>query len=1719
MNNSDESYNSDENSDSDSPTSNEETHNQEETDSSEEDQSLDLTQSSSDEDTYHPKRQTTTNRSKGDRFLSKKEMFCSLSALARNMLQSQGIDHNLFLDMTNEHIRQSEIPLGDAVRIHKCQQLKNFEPSTSSPPPAQSLKKSRKHPIKDTKKIYSGKLNISKIPKWDPKKPSMNPREYIRKIELIFKSENYDPAMWHVGLELAMEGSAVKWAHRTLSAKGMNWATAKDLFCQYFGRKDQALEDLNSWTSCVQGANESLLEYNERFLDAATQCKAELDAKMTILFYERGLHSRLQQLYASTTAKNRPKDVLEAIEIANYLDTSSRQRKAGSFIPPATSDVPHPHKEKTVIKDKGRLKLERKNGIAYPKNGCWNHPYLRQGDRNFHAGKDCKEDGKRSEGPGTSKDGLKPEAMKQKEIKCYGCGESGHKRPQCPHISNKAISIIQGHLDPLESEMKSLEHYFDIRPESKSICNTSLAILEGLPGKAQMKVADPSVDTPESPSPVIQGSERKELTKNSVPIHNSESVLFPVEIEGEQATAYYDTGCEGSAFMNESYAMRRGFRIIPVRGEIHLGNEGTKVPRKGHTVSLQVRVPGHTVRTVFEVMHLKHDVFIGTKLGRQLGISIHGLPCQSMQFKMPGPLVKDLNPSIMEKECVQPHPSHEVVLAGIAQLLEENQKVTGFCQHPEATVRLNLHSTEPVYIRQYRIAERFHAAITLTIQEWERKGVVKQIPHSRFNNPLTVSLKKDLGTGQKSIDPANIRVNFDGRSLNARMADYIYELPKISEVFEALAGAAIFSAIDIKDAFCTFPIHKEDRKYLAFTWQEKHYIWKGAPFGLKILSFQFQRIMRILLTTEASWARVFIDDIIVYSRSVNDHLLHLKRVIMILTENNLKISLTKSSFGFESVFLLGHKISKEGVEIDRRKLIGMASWPRPTASSIEHHLGLFNYFRSFIPKYAQVTAPLDRVRKRFTWGDEQEAAWTLIKELLSEAPLLHHPDFQKPFYSASDASNSGIAAVLFQKHDDLREMGSHEENKENCKIITFAARSLQPAERNYSATKKEALAVNFSITKFRYYLYGRRFKHYTDHKALVWLFKQQDDNRVINTWIDNVLEMDGMEVVHLPGIVNVLPDHLSRLFQGCDYLAEGVVEDKQMNSITRTDTAWTEEISKMISALSKIKKSKHTQLISSIIKVLRPIATFDKIFKSNDGTVLDTWGQKNFVECPADPTKAQRLANRAKRMAVEEGRFTVLTTNNGKRWWQKELEAAFQSTIIHDITIYFITPARAKAFVFTDASHQNINRLQEHDDLYEVMLKDERNKLMEDHHALGHFGGLALQHAIIQSGHRWSSMSKDCHTFVRQCLDCARYNINKNGYHPYTPIIAKLPMDHISMDLYQLDETPDGFNYILIVVDICTRFVFLRPLRNKDAVTVAKKLFKMFCQVGFPRVIQSDNGTEFVNSTMKALTTAAAMEHRMITAYHPRANGTSERFVRTTKTAIFKELRGAATTWVPLVPMIQYATNIKVSTLHASSPFSFFFGRKYNALTDWSEAMTSTASKDELEKRMEFLTNLVYPELAQHVEDVQHHRKTMFDANHTMLDLPKGALVMVRNDVRGAKSSAAFEGPFTVERRTRGGSYILRDGDGQELHRRYAPSQIKLIGGANEGDKAYIVESIHDDKRIGSERWYLTKWKGYDESENTWTRERDFLDLEIIRRYWKNKGLGERADGVVAKNP
>jgi transposase InsO family protein len=164
---------------------------------------------------------------------------------------------------------------------------------------------------------------------------------------------------------------------------------------------------------------------------------------------------------------------------------------------------------------------------------------------------------------------------------------------------------------------------------------------------------------------------------------------------------------------------------------------------------------------------------------------------------------------------------------------------------------------------------------------------------------------------------------------------------------------------------------------------------------------------------------------------------------------------------------------------------------------------------------------------------------------------------------------------------------------------------------------------------------------------------------------------------------------------------------------------------------------------------------------------------------------------------------------------------------------------------------------------------------------MGHYGSDALFKSLLYSGHKWQSMRADCINYVAACIPCQRFNIGKHGFHPMSTSIAKFPLDHISFDLKSFPVSKYGHTTLLVVVDICTRFVFLRPLRDKSMHTVSQVLYTLFCDTGFPKIITSDNGKEFVNSLLDEIVQLARIDRRLITACHPQGNAPSERAVQT----------------------------------------------------------------------------------------------------------------------------------------------------------------------------------------------------------------------------------------------
>ena len=402
---------------------------------------------------------------------------------------------------------------------------------------------------------------------------------------------------------------------------------------------------------------------------------------------------------------------------------------------------------------------------------------------------------------------------------------------------------------------------------------------------------------------------------------------------------------------------------------------------------------------------------------------------------------------------------------------------------------------------------------------------------------------------------------------------------------------------------------------------------------------------------------------------------------------------------------------------------------------------------------------------------------------------------------------------------------------------------------------------------------------------------------------------------------------------------------------------------------------------------------------------------------------------------------------------------------------------------------------------------------------LGHFGAEAIVQAIAEEGKQWPNIKADAVEFVRKCIPCQRFKISRHGFHPVNPIHAELPFDHIAIDLAGPFPTSAlGNHYLLVLADVCTRFVLLRAIPDKRARTVAGVLVQIFHDFGFPRIIQSDNGTEFCNSVVKEVCAAVNIDHRLISPYHPRANGLAERTVQTATGIIKKQLLGAKSEWDKYVPGAQLAMNNKVAALHGSTPFSLMFGRRLNTFSDHSNTESLPLDPADLEKRCAYLRDIVFPAVAERSQDTRDKAKARAGRAFRSDDpFPEGSFVMCLDPTRASKLDPMYHGPFKVLRRNRGGAYVLQDPSGALLPRNQPPSHLKLISrDPIVAGQSYEVEAILDHRGAGHTREYLVKWRGFGPDHNTWEGPHQFDDLGAIQEYWKRRGRDvQTGEGVV----
>ena len=596
------------------------------------------------------------------------------------------------------------------------------------------------------------------------------------------------------------------------------------------------------------------------------------------------------------------------------------------------------------------------------------------------------------------------------------------------------------------------------------------------------------------------------------------------------------------------------------------------------------------------------------------------------------------------------------------------------------------------------------------------------------------------------------------------------------------------------------------------------------------------------------------------------------------------------------------------------------NWPEPrSGKEIQRFLGTTNFFRKFIDNYSTIAAPLDPLRnqKKFELTVEQKEAFNNLKAALMKTPVVVFPNFDLPFEIYTDASAVGIGAVLMQ--------GSN--------VIQFTSRSLSKSERRYSATKRELLAIVFALSKFQYYVLGKKVTVFTDHKPLTYIHTQEQPNHLILKYFETLF-LYNFRIQYVKGSENVTADALSRAV--CYVGADGEINPDQKRTLLKN-------------------------------------------------------------------------------------------------------------------------------------SHE------------------------------GHMSHEKMAYHLMDKGFSWKGLRNDCRKHVAECVVCQRFNIAKHLNEHKGRIYVESPLEQIAIDFAgPFNSTPNGETMLLVIIDLFTGFTWLRPLKNKKAKTVANTLLEIFLDFGLPKILQSDNGTEFVNSIVKELLDKLNVEHRTISEYNPQANGKAENMVKLSKNMLAKLLDEFPMPWSELIPAVQTFLNRRIRT-DGEKPFYLMFGRQPNPENDYSGLIVE-----------EGRSKALLTQWKNHLALLESCVRVAMDTEETIEpDVSTGRVpesndfVMVKAEERKSFTEPRYEGPYQVVRKNRGGAFILKDLKGLQLKRRFPVSKLKIVQLAPNqlNAESSYVKRIIGHREEGNEIDYLTEF--YDDPILYWLSKSNFDSKKPISSYHK----------------
>ena len=1114
--------------------------------------------------------------------------------------------------------------------------------------------------------------------------------------------------------------------------------------------------------------------------------------------------------------------------------------------------------------------------------------------------------------------------------------------------------------------------------------------------------------------------------ENRLPIVSLANVHMSIPV-------FFDSGCTYS-IVSKSLAKKftkklhqcNSFELTCINGE--------KLKSKSYII-LNIKLGHRSFTHKFYVLdRLPFPVFVGKDLIRLSDIVIHERG-DSFWFHSEPDKKYSLAPMngkyvfMLNADASQQKTMDEEIQKLLNRFPEVVPKTDEYGKTNLITHKINLNCDTPVKVRPMYYPPNFTMEIRRKIQQLLYEGRIRP-SNSPYSANVVLAPKKD----------GKLRMTVSYKKLNALTIDDAIPIHKGQQILKNLPHGGYYSKIDLKSGFWQIGMHEEDIPKTAFQFDGQLYEFLVMPFGLKNSTATFVRLMnKVLEGTIGNYTYVYVDDIIIFSRSFEEHLTHLYDVLVRLKRAGLTINLSKCTFAKTELDFLGHRVTSQGIAMQAEKIKAITQWPTPKSKGDLHRfIGTCGWYREFIKDYATLTEPLSRLlgkKQTFQWTKSHQVIFDTLKKKLCEGTMLHTIDYDAPLYIKTDASNVGMGAILCQEIDGTE------------RVISFASKLLDPAQRKLHACEKELLAVMWAVTKFKDYIWGENFTIITDNNALTYLNRFKETDTKLGRWAMR-MEPYADRIIYRPGRENVVADALSRA---------PIDSDPQMNLDEDPDEMFIPAFSLTYDTpqLDEIRVLQDEDAaIAAIKKTLMAIKGHaDESFILDDGIVYRK------VEVPIMDESSGKLKNPLLDVLTQSGEpngsslgpsRSVRTHGQGSHASLDESQGLNAKVDISrsshaevknndDANVLQVKEAITDACNPSKLSTRRHRKYHVKKVIYlPDVMKQKVLKVFHDAPEAGHMGIRKTINRIVNRVY-WPQMRTDIKNYVKSCHVCQ--TVKYDNVKPAGPMGKTDPAEDVFHTVFidfvgPLPRSKSGNQHLLVLQDELSKWVELFPMRTATAKNVAKRLEnEVFCRFGVPDTIVSDHGSQFESKLLKKLCKEWKIRHAFTSVYHPSPNQ-AERTNKTLIQMIRAYVKDNHRSWDENLPKIALAMRTMVHDSTKVTPSLLNLGREIKMPWDRrlaSKQHTQVDAETTAENISSELKNIIQF-VRENIQRAQDNYKKHYDKKRSNPDYKKGDQILLRNRLLSSKEDAVMKklapkwiGPYVVDQQVTPITYKIRN--------------------------------------------------------------------------------------------